>query len=61
MDDRTGQVIEFDCEDCGVHVVQIIPIAANDPGLCMECGWLRGIADIEERRALREFLRRRDI
>jgi hypothetical protein len=58
MGERQDQVIEFDCMDCGLRVIQIIPFAANDPGLCMECSWLRGIEDTEQRKALQQFLRR---
>ena len=51
---------EFDCIDCGQHVVQIIENHANDDDVCIECLWLRGIKDPAEREAAREFLRRRE-
>ena len=44
---------EFDCEDCGIHVVQLIPF---DSTVCAKCHWLRGVEDPEEREEFREFL-----
>ena len=54
----TEDVREFDCADCGAHVVQIIPAAANDQDVCAECGWLRSVEDPQDRENLRVFLNR---
>jgi len=32
---------EFDCLDCGVHVVRFGQVAANDQDYCAECEWCR--------------------
>ena len=47
---------EFVCNDCGIHVVDLTPLAANDRDLCQQCLWLRAIPDAEEREKLRRFL-----
>ena len=50
---------EFDCIDCGIHVLQFMPHQANDQNLCAECTWLRSVEDPVEREKLREFLAKR--
>lgn len=48
---------EFDCRDCGIHVVSwALHPAANDQDICAECQWLRGIEDPQQREELRKFL-----
>jgi hypothetical protein len=49
----------FKCEDCGILVI-VYQTHANDQNLCAECTWLRDIEDVDDRKALREFLRRND-
>ena len=49
---------EFDCVDCGVHVVFFTPIYANDQDLCVECSFLRSVRDPEEREKIREILKK---
>lgn len=49
---------EFTCTDCGVHVIMFNPRHANDVDICVTCLWLRLIEDPEERKKVREFLRR---
>ncbi len=50
-------MIEFDCCDCGIHVVAIIPEKAPEPPLCAMClfvpGWFEDpqlVAMIDPRR-----------
>ena len=50
---------EFDCIDCGIHVLQFVVHQANDQNLCAECTWLRAVEDPAEREKLREFLNKR--
>jgi hypothetical protein len=54
----SDQPREFDCIDCGMHVVSWGPMVANDQDLCVTCAWLRTVADETERRRLRTFLKR---
>lgn len=62
--ERTMKVVsatsEFDCIDCGIHVLRFINHFANDQYLCAECTWLRSIEDPVEREKLRKFLNRGD-
>ena len=49
--------VEFDCIDCGIHVVAFNYLAAaNSQDLCFTCQWIRSIEDPEEREKLRAFL-----
>jgi hypothetical protein len=48
--------IEFDCIDCGIHVLLFIPVAANDQYICAACTWLRSIEDPVERALMRKHL-----
>lgn len=50
---------EFDCIDCGTHVLSFGPEHANDENICAECMWLRSIEDPIEREQLRKFLNSR--
>jgi hypothetical protein len=47
---------EFDCLDCGDHVVALGALAANDQDICAKCLWLRSIEDPDDRAMLRAFL-----
>jgi hypothetical protein len=49
---------EFDCLDCGDHVVAFSAMAANDQDICAKCLWLRDIEDPYDREMLRTFLNR---
>jgi hypothetical protein len=51
-----GYVHEFDCKDCGEHVVSFGPIFSNDNDVCAQCTWIRSIPDEADRQRLREFL-----
>jgi hypothetical protein len=33
-------MIEFDCEGCGVHVVDLGTVEVPESRLCAVCGWL---------------------
>jgi hypothetical protein len=48
---------EFTCIDCGCLVTHYGETAANDDDLCVECSWLRDIADPVEREKLRAWLK----
>jgi hypothetical protein len=50
---------EFECMDCGVLVVSLGELAANDQDCCAECTWLRSVEDPAEREKLRTFLHER--
>lgn len=39
---------EFDCIDCGIHVLHFGPAHANDENLCFNCKWLRNHPDAPE-------------
>ena len=44
-----NQPREFVCIDCGITVVQIIPLHANDQDICAECTWMREVgSDIDD-------------
>lgn len=47
---------EFDCRDCGDHVVSFTEPAANEQNICAKCLWLREVEDPEDRAMLRAFL-----
>lgn len=49
---------EFDCRDCGDHVVHLMPVHDNDQDICSVCLWLRSIDDDKDRMSLRSFLRK---
>lgn len=52
-------VHEFDCVDCGIHVVSFAhEREPTDARVCLTCRWIRNIADPIEREKLREFLNR---
>jgi hypothetical protein len=51
-----GHVHEFDCEDCGVHVLSFGPAVANDNPVCAQCTWIRSMPNEADRKRLREFL-----
>jgi hypothetical protein len=52
--------IEFDCTDCGCHVVSFI-VDPPDPALCLSCMFLRNsIEDPAERAKIRKHLGRSD-
>ena len=44
---------EFDCSDCGEHVVQIVPIFGGG-NRCLHCRFLAQIEDPTEREQLRQ-------
>ena len=50
---------EFDCIDCGIHVLQFVTHYANDENICAECSWLRSIEDPVEREKVRAWLANR--
>jgi hypothetical protein len=53
---ESNETCEFDCVDCGAHVVSSDPVT-NDQKLCGVCQWLRGVADPVERKRLRAYLK----
>jgi ribosomal protein S27E len=46
--------VEFDCRDCGVHVVSYA--APSSATRCAGCSWLADIADPERQQAVRSQL-----
>lgn len=51
--------VEFDCEDCGVHVVSFVPRHVHR---CAGCQWLADITvSPEERSSLRQLMLERGI
>ena len=44
---------EFDCQDCGGHVVRFGVAAPPVPPRCLICSWLADISDAGEREQLR--------
>lgn len=49
-------VREFRCEDCGIDVIQLMPVAANDVPFCGMCSFIRSIEDPVEREMVRRHL-----
>lgn len=54
-----GHVREFDCLDCGEHVVSFGTLHANDEPYCGTCQWIRALPSEADRERVREFLQRR--
>jgi hypothetical protein len=52
---------EFQCIDCGDHVVSYTAMADNDQDICAKCLWLRAIEDPEDREMLRALLNRLEV
>jgi hypothetical protein len=48
--------VEFDCVDCGWHVVDVAGIR-GPRARCLSCEWLAEIPEPADREALRAFLR----
>lgn len=47
---------EFDCTDCGDHVVSFPMVDLKEP-VCMTCQFLRTVQDPKEREEIRKLLR----
>jgi len=52
----TDHISEFDCIDCGTHVVHFGYRPANDQDICATCSWIRGLPSEADRKKLRAFL-----
>lgn len=54
MSEAAPYPVEFDCRDCGAHVVSYAaPLSTTR---CAGCSWLADIADPDRRRVLRAQL-----
>ena len=52
--------LEFDCIDCGLHVVSMAP-PHNAERRCVGCSFLADVEDACDRAALRQLMLRRGI
>ena len=57
MSEPIEHVREFTCIDCGIHVTQFLPLAANEQDVCIECSLIRTIEDPVERQKIRKLLK----